>query len=90
MSQPAAPSSNELEVPVHVMAGGKPIDVERVGHAAPFIGDFDGDGVFDLLVGEFHEGRLRVYRNVGTNKDPKFESFTWFKVGTELGRVPVG
>ena len=36
-------------------AGGTPIDVS-VGHAAPYVLDFDGDGVRDLLVGEFGEG----------------------------------
>lgn len=81
---------SELMPPVLLQAGGKPIDVERVGHAAPFVGDFDGDGVMDLLVGQFDEGRLRVYRNLGTNAKPRFESYTWFKAGGELGRVPVG
>ena len=37
----------ELAAPGRLEAGGKPIDTD-VGHAAPFVGDFDGDGVHDL------------------------------------------
>jgi hypothetical protein len=72
------------------MAGGKPIDIERDGHAAPFFGDIDGDGRRDLLVGEYHEGRLRIYRNVGTDREPRFDEPAQLKVGAELGRVPTG
>jgi hypothetical protein len=87
-SAPADPGS--LPPPVPVRAGGRPIDVEREGHAAPFVGDFDGDGVLDLLVGQYYEGRLRIYRNIGTNARPKFEGYTWFEAGGAVARVPEG
>lgn len=38
--------------PVPILAGECVIDVTS-GHAAPYVHDFDGDGVRDLLVGEF-------------------------------------
>jgi FG-GAP-like repeat len=76
--------------PVKIEAGGKPIDVERSGHSAPFVGDFDGDGKLDLLVGQYHDGRLRIYRNIGTNQKPKFDSYTWFQAGGQIASVPVG
>ncbi|MBW3597562.1 MAG: FG-GAP repeat protein [Planctomycetes bacterium] len=79
-----------LASPVKVNAGGQPIDVARSGHAAPWMGDFDGDGKNDLLVGEYYDGRCRVYLNRGTNENPVFEDFRWFKAGADLGRVPVG
>jgi hypothetical protein len=79
-----------LEPPVPIEAGGRPIDVERDGHSAPFLGDFDGDGIKDLLVGQYHEGRLRIYRNSGTEARPRFESFSWFEAGGDIGRVPAG
>jgi hypothetical protein len=85
-----AQTTGELAPPVHVMAGDGPVDTQRVGHAAPFFGDFDGDGLGDLLVGEFFEGRLRVFPNVGTAAEPRFDDYAWFKAGTDLGRVPTG
>src|SRR5438874_9164087 len=68
---PAPDFARELHPPVRLLAAGKPIDTD-VGHAAPFVGDFDGDGVKDLLVGQFGDGVLWVYRNVGTNARPKY------------------
>jgi hypothetical protein len=82
-------AGDELARPTPVEAAGKVIDVD-VGHAAPFVGDFDGDGVKDLLVGQFGDGKLRVYRNAGTDAAPRFEAVTWFRGGREDGRVPAG
>lgn len=78
-----------LAAPFRVEADGKPIDVE-VGHAAPFFADVDGDGKPDLLVGQFGDGKLRVYHNDGDAKRPAFGNFTWFKAGADLGVVPSG
>jgi hypothetical protein len=82
--------AGELAEPVAVEAAGKPIDMEHGGHAAPLVVDFDADGHKDLLVGEIYDGRLRVYRNVGSNAEPKFEGYQWFKAGADLGRIPSG
>jgi hypothetical protein len=85
-----AAEPSELAPPVKVMVAGKPLDVGGVGYAAPFYGDFDGDGVNDLLVGQFSEGKLRIYRNEGSNARPRFERFTWLLDGKPEGRVPTG
>jgi hypothetical protein len=87
---PAKELASDLERPVQITADGQPIDIQHDGHSAPFVGDFDGDGVNDLLVGEFEDGRLRIFRNLGTNAQPRFENYEWFKAGAELGRVPSG
>jgi hypothetical protein len=86
----AGEKSRELAPPVHLESGGRPIDVEREGHSAPFVGDFDGDGLPDLLVGQYHQGRLRIYRNKGTKARPKFDSYTWFMAGGKIASVPEG
>lgn len=79
----------ELADPVALEADGRPIDVE-IGHAHPFVADFDGDGVRDLLVGQFGDGRLRIYRNLGSDAEPTFKEFTWFRAGGKTGSVPAG
>jgi hypothetical protein len=85
----AAGAAPSLSSPAPLMAGGKPISVE-IGHAAPFIADLDGDGKRELLVGQFRDGKLRIYRNQGTDTEPRFEAFTWFQAGGKEGKVPAG
>jgi hypothetical protein len=76
-----------LSEPIPILAGGVPIDVAQQGEAAPFVVDFDGDGKKDLLVrdqfrlGRENLGRVRLYRNVGTNVEPKFDAFRYFDKG---------
>jgi hypothetical protein len=85
----ADPAATELARPVRLLAAGKPIDVD-VGHAAPFLADLKGDGQQVLLVGQFGEGKLRVYPNVGSKSEPRFEKFDWLMAGGKVATVPTG
>ncbi len=86
---PAGDPARELLPPVRIEAAGKPIDT-AIGHAAPCMVDFDGDGVKDLLVGQFGDGILWIYHNIGTNEHPKFAAGIKFKEGKKNGQVPTG
>jgi len=85
----ASALAGDLAPPVRIEAAGKPIDTE-VGHSAPNVADWDGDGVNDLLVGQFGDGVLWIYRNEGTNAAPKLAAGVKFKEGTPEGCVPTG
>jgi hypothetical protein len=81
--------AKDLAAPVQLRADGKAINVD-IGHAAPFVGDFAGDGSRHLLVGQFGDGKLRVYRNAAAGKENRFDKFQWFQGGDPTGRVPSG
>ena len=85
--------SPDLEKPFLVQAGGATLDVNEVGHAAPLFTDWDGDGLKDLLVGQYgrydHVGAVRVYKNLGSAKSPKFDGYTYVKANGKASMVPV-
>jgi hypothetical protein len=90
LSAPSA-KGQELAKPVRLEAGGQPINIGGVGHSAPFLADIDGDGKLHLLVGTFSEGQLRIYRNLGTNRAPKFDAkYDVLLDGSADGTVPTG
>ena len=61
------------------------------GHtSSPAICDFDKDGKKDLLVGQFGDGKCRIYRNVGSDEEPSFDGFTWLQAGGEDARMKPG
>ena len=83
----AAPT--DLAPPVRLLAGGQPINVD-IGHAAPFVADLKGEGKPALLVGQFGEGKLRIYPNVGSKTEPKFDKFAYLQAGGKEASVPSG
>ena len=80
-------TASDFRDPLPLVSSGQPIDVEHEGHAAPFVGDFDGDGREDLLVGEAYTGRLRIYQNVGTGHEHRFDGFSLFLDGDKDGCI---
>ena len=85
----AGSMAGDLAMPFRVEANGKPIDME-VGNAAPFVTDFDGDGLFDLMLGQRGECKLRIFKNIGSPKDPRFGVSAFFKAGGVDASLPGG
>ena len=89
MHRTQGPLLPQLADPVMILAGGKPMNV-TTGHAAPFALDFDRDGKKDLIVGQFAEGKARVYLNVGTDAAPEFDKWTFLQAGDADARIRPG
>lgn len=63
-----------LASPIRLRADDRFIDTgAEWGHSAPCMEDIDGDGLNDLILGDF-SGKFRIYRNVGTAGQPSFRS----------------
>ena len=81
----AAATAAEFESPVRLKGAGEPVRVESPGYAAPCWGDVDGDGKKDLLVGQFAQGKIRVFKNLG---DGKLAAGEWLKAEGDVAEVP--
>lgn len=84
----ATPGGGELEAPVRLKAGEEFIDSgEYIAHSGPLFADVTGDGLPDLLVGNF-KGHVQVYENVGTRGEPLFEDKGLLEAEGEQVKVP--
>ncbi len=55
-----------------------PSGVAVLNFSAPEFCDFDGDGDFDLLMGNSSSSRVSYFRNIGTKTNPRFLQDTSF------------
>jgi len=47
----------------------------------PNVGDWNGDGLKDLLVGVYYNGNVYYYQNSGTNEEPVFTNRVMLNAG---------
>ena len=64
------------------------VTITRGTNTTPTLGDLDGDGLIDLVIGEA-SGVLNVYKNVGTRASPKFELVSDHFQDIKVGRRSV-
>jgi hypothetical protein len=67
---------------VQAMADGSPLALPASGCMGVFprVVNWDGDGRKDLLIG-MSDGKVRIYRNVGTDADPQFDAGAYVQAG---------
>jgi len=58
----------------------------NVGHGCPCVVDWDGDGLQDLLIGQFYDdsgnyGKIRLYLNSGSTTAPVLTSYSFLQAG---------
>jgi hypothetical protein len=75
----------DFQPPVRLKAGRDAIRVESPGYAAPCWADIDGDGTKELLVGQFNQGKIRVFKHLGSEK---FAPGAWLQVEGKAAEVP--
>ncbi|MFO0912063.1 MAG: VCBS repeat-containing protein [Pirellulales bacterium] len=83
------PNGAIFEPPVRLSSDGKFIDTGKAwGHCAPCVVDIDGDGLEDLIVGDF-SGKFRVHRNVGSAQKPSYEDQGLIQAGDKVASVNI-
>ena len=86
---PVPVESNPFHAPVRLSAADGIIDSgPSWGHSGPWVEDVDGDGVRDLIVGDF-SGLFRFYRNTGTDRQPRYDKGVNLQAGGVDAKVPV-
>ena len=82
----ATPSSAvDFAPPVRLKGGSEFVRVESPGYAAPCWADIDGDGKKDLLVGQFRDGKIHYFKNLGNGALAKG---SWLQAGGADAQVP--
>ena len=87
--EPTRVEKDLFHPPARLQAAGGDIDSgPDWGHSGPWVADVDGDGLRDLVVGDF-SGLFRFYRNEGTNKEPRYAKAVNLKAGGVEAKVPI-
>ena len=82
-------ANDAFKKPVRLKADGKVIDTgATIGHSSPCIEDIDGDGLNDLIVGDF-SGKFHIYKNIGQRNTPVYKSIGNIKADGEDASVNI-
>jgi hypothetical protein len=87
--EPKGATTESLSAPTRLAAADGIIDSGRAwGHSGPWVEDVDGDGLRDLVVGDF-SGLFHYYRNRGTNLKPSYAAAVNLQAGGTDAKVPI-
>jgi hypothetical protein len=75
----------KFDPPVRLKAGADYVKVEAPGFACPCWHDVDNDGKKDLVVGQFANGKIKVFKNQG---DGKLAAGEWLMAEGAVAEVP--
>ena len=85
----ASDQSGSFHPPVRLKAGDDFVSVESPGYACPTVADVDGDGIEDLVVGQFRNGQMQFFKNIASvGQEPQFAKSQWLMTGEERATVP--
>lgn len=81
----AVANAADFDPPMRLKAGDSAIRVESPGYACPAWVDLKGDGKKALLVGQFRQGKIQVFKHEGATK---FGPGKWLEVEGKAAEVP--
>ena len=76
-------SAADFEPPIRLKVGDAAIRVESPGYAAPCWADVKGEK--NLLVGQFMQGKIRLFKHLGAEK---FAPGSWLQAEGKVAEVP--
>ena len=81
--------SHDVGEPVALLSDGRPIELPYRS-LFPFVGDLDGDGRDEFLLGTPDSGRLKVFPILGSHGRRVLGAPSWFDEKVPDGQIPKG
>jgi len=70
-------ASAQFDAPFIIQANGVNLVADII--CDPVFTDWNGDGLNDLVIGQFSQGKIRFYPNSGTIQNPVFTTFSYLQ-----------